>query len=389
MNDVDDPGIEYVGQPDGSASAVPVVLVTSSTGDALVARATSGTGRLQVRGVPNSPFVYDLVDLHPGGIPANLTYAPKRSELATVETVFHGTDKYESGEFRWDYRPYRPYGFGFMLRTDMPGTRVDYVSTQPGVEWAEAAVTGPGYTWVSSSEVHPLEAGSRTTDEWFGAVVRPRNGGGFWSSTRYSGFIAFNVQPWADGGALKAGYMQFDDTKRFTVHQDGVLVAESDWASASVYPVTDDAHRFRLDLVADRDPAVYEYSPHTHTVWEVSSPAISNGLDTIELMSLLQLDYDVDTDLAGRATGGRQTLGLRASHLEGAVGTGRIGRLTLAVSYDDGKHWKPVRLERTGAGAAVARFTAPRSGYVSLRASARDDAGNTITQDVIHAYGLR
>jgi hypothetical protein len=389
VNDVDEPGIEYVGQFDGSQSAVPAVLVTASTGDALVARALSGRGRLAVRGIPNSPFVYDLVDPHPGRIPTNLTYRPRAKDLATVDMVFHGSTPYASGEFRWDYRPYRQMGFGFMLRIDMPGTRVDHVSTQPGVEWAEAAATGPQFEWVSSSLVHALEPGSRTTDHWFGAVVRPRNGGGFWSSTRYSDFIAFNVQPWADGGAPKAGYLQYDDTKHLKVYQEGVLVAESDWASTYVSPITNDQTHFTLDLVADRDPSVYALSPHTHTVWEVNAPPISNGPDTLDLVSLLQLDYDVDTDLAGRARGGRQTLGVRASHLEGAVGAGRIGRVTLAVSFDDGRHWRPVRLERDRSGAQVAHFTAPRSGFVSLRATARDDAGNAITQDVIHAYGLR
>ena len=42
-----------------------------------------------------------------------------------------------------------------------------------------------------------------------------------------------------------------------------------------------------------------------------------------------------------------------------------------------------------GAGWYAAHFTAPARGYVSLRVSGRDSAGNTITQDVVRAYGLR
>src|SRR4029079_8556353 len=87
---------------------------------------------------------------------------------------------------------------------------------------------------------------------------------------------------------------------------------------------------------------------------------------------------------AGRALGGRQRIAVAASHLAGAVGAGRITRMKLEVSFDDGATWRPVDL--TGAG--VATFDAPRRGFVSLRASAWDDAGNAVTQEVIRAYGL-
>jgi hypothetical protein len=271
----------------------------------------------------------------------------------------------------------------------MPATRTDYVSTQPGVQWAGSAVTGPDQEWVSVAPVVSLKAGKHTTDDWFGSVVRPANGDAFDSSTRYSGFLVFNVQPWADGGAGHAGYQQFDDTKHLVVTQDGQVVADSEWAQAAIEGVGDGDQRYTLDLTAERDPSVYRYSPRTHTVWQVHSPAITDGLATMDLMPLLNVDLDVRTDLANTVPGGAQSVGVSVHHVPGAVGAGKVGRPTVWVSYDDGRRWTAAKVTIAADGSTVARFTAPRTGNVSLRVSAKDDAGNAITQDVIRAYGLR
>ena len=105
-------------------------------------------------------------------------------------------------------------------------------------------------------------------------------------------------------------------------------------------------------------------------------------------MPLLQLDYAVVTDMAGNAPGGPQHLGLTPSHLAGAVGAGQLTGAALEVSFDDGVTWRNVTLTREG-GTWVAGFIAPTTGFVSLRATASDSAGNKITQEIIRAYGLR
>jgi hypothetical protein len=388
VNDTDAPLVEYVGTPEGANASLPVVSVTARTGAPLLDRARAGTLRLAVHGTPDSPYVYDLVDPHPDRIPRNLTYRPRARDLAVVDVAFHGTTPRRGGEFRWDYRPYRTFSVGLLLNVDMPGTRVDYVSAQQGVQWAEAAVTGPDFEWVSASDTHPLRAGSRTTQTWFGEVVRPRDGASFWSSTRYDGYVAFNVQPWADGGDGHAGYMQFDDTKHLKVYEGGTLVAESDWAQAALYPVPNATQHYRLDLTTDRDATVYRYSPHTRTVWDVTSPAVA-GPDSQDVMSLLQVDYHVDTDLTGRARGGRQSVGVTVSHLPGAVGTGTVRNLTVQFSLDDGVHWRSARLVDRSAGHGLARFEVPRHGFVTLRVTATDTRGNAVSQEVVRAYGLR
>jgi hypothetical protein len=385
----DGPGklFEWTGADDGTPVPIPVVGVTARTGRPLVDRAVRGALHLSVVGAPNSPYVYDLVDPHPHQVPKALAYRLRQRDLATVDMRYHGDTTRRGAEFRWDYRPYRGYAVGSELAMDFPATRTDYVSAQPGTAWSEDAVGGAELELVSVSDTHAYRAGSRRTVDFFGPVIRPRNNAPFWSSTRYQGYLALNVQPWADGGRGHAGYQQWGDTLKLTVSANGTVVRESDWASATLEEDRPGTTTYTLDLRAGRDPATYRFSPTTHTVWQVVSRPAAHPEDE-DTMPLLQLDYGVDTDLAGYARGGAQHVRLTPAHLPDAVGAGRISDATLDVSFDDGGTWHKVPVKRVG-GDWLAAFTAPADGYVSMRASARDSAGNAVRQEIARAYGLR
>ncbi|MET8101308.1 S8 family serine peptidase [Streptomyces sp. NPDC005236] len=386
----DGPGklFEYVGTGDGGYSAVPVATVTARTGAPLIADARSGRLRLHAEGVPDSPYVYDLSAPHPGRIPSTgLTYRPRPSDLATVDMRFHGGAGTPSGEYRTGWRPYRQYGSGFLQRLDIPGTRTDYLSAQPGTAWSEGVNTGPQLV-LSSQEVRTAyEPGSWQVRDWFGPVTRPANGGTYWWSRRDKGSLAFNVQPWSDGVAGHGGVMQTGDKLSLKVYQDGILRKTTTSQAANLYPVPTTPSVYTFDLTAERAADTYRLSTRTHSVWQVRSDPVTDPTK-IDRMAVLQMDFGIDTDLAGDARGGRQTLRLTPRHLDGAEGAGKIQGATLSVSFDDGATWKPVTA--TGkSGTWSACYDAPHHGYVSLRAEGWDDVGNRISQEVIRAYGLK
>jgi len=65
---------------------------------------------------------------------------------------------------------------------------------------------------------------------------------------------------------------------------------------------------------------------------------------------------------------------------------GRVARLTVEVSYDDGATWQRAQVLRFGQhGLALLNHPAA-AGFVSLRASAADSAGNMVEQTVLRAY---
>jgi subtilisin family serine protease len=395
VNDKAGPLLEYVGKPDGTESDIPVVALGRTVGEDLLARSAKRTVKLALVGTPDSPYVYDLVKPWEGRIPSTLTYAPKRSELATVVQRFHGP-KADGGEFRWDYRPYRTAGLGWPLKQSMGMTRTDYLSAQPGTRWAQAVVGGPDFAWAQSSEIRDVVAGTRTTEDWLSPVAHPANGGGFWSSERYATFLNINVQPWNDGTSGHAGYIQPDintgearDYKHLVVWRDGVKVATSDWASATLTDLDGSKIKLKLDLQARRDESQYRWSPRTRTKWTVVSPGLSQGMDSLDTMPVLQTAYDVQTDLDGYARGGRQSVRVSVTHLADAFGAGKVRKPTLEVSYDEGRTWRTVALSASSGAWWQADFRAPQRGAVSLRLSGHDGRGNAVKQTIIRAYGLR
>ncbi|MEU8080760.1 S8 family serine peptidase [Catellatospora citrea] len=68
---------------------------------------------------------------------------------------------------------------------------------------------------------------------------------------------------------------------------------------------------------------------------------------------------------------------------------GRIRSVEVSVSYDDGATWRSVpTTEQHGQYAATVRQPKQRTGFASLRATAVDSKGNTVTTTVIRAYEL-
>lgn len=376
---------EYVGGPDGDVP-ITVASVTGKEGDRLIRAARSGNARLHVRGTPDSPFVYDLVDPHTGAIPKDLRYAPGRSDLARVDTRYASDRDADGAEFRYDMRPYTFGALGYMMRTSLPQQRVEWVSATKDTTWYQQARTLEP-NWEVRNDAVSFEPGERVEHDWFSPVVRPRLGPGFWKPFRIGNDLQVNIPPFADSGEGHTGAMDFGVGTHLELYRDGVLAQEADSQALYLWDVPSEPTPYRVVLDATRDPDRFSTSTSTHTEWSFTSAETQEHTE----LPLLSLDYDVATDIHGDALAGRHTtLGLTAVPVEAAPGHGTVQGATLEVSFNDGKSWKKVRLHPDGEG-WTATITNPRRGadFVSLRASAWDDAGNRIDQTVIRAYGLR
>ena len=99
----------------------------------------------------------------------------------------------------------------------------------------------------------------------------------------------------------------------------------------------------------------------------------------------MTLEYAVAGEsLHGSTHAGRQTIHLSIGHLQLAKGV-RVTRASLSVSFDDGKTWHRATLTGHG-GSYTATFTAPAGVRVSLRTSAADAAGGSLTETLPGAY---
>ena len=90
--------------------------------------------------------------------------------------------------------------------------------------------------------------------------------------------------------------------------------------------------------------------------------------------------------LDGTAPPGRQAIHLTVGHLQGATASA-ITAASVSVSFDGGTTWHKARLSGHG-GSYTAVFTAPAGTMVTLRTSAADAAGGSVTETITSAYQI-
>lgn len=106
------------------------------------------------------------------------------------------------------------------------------------------------------------------------------------------------------------------------------------------------------------------------------------------MLPLLAIGFDPKLDELNYASAGKRfTFPVIVDRQAGTAGP-RIALTTVEVSFDDGTTWQRAGLKKVG-NHWQATVRHPASWFVSLRASAEDDDGNTVTGTVTRAYRLR
>ena len=101
--------------------------------------------------------------------------------------------------------------------------------------------------------------GQRVEAEYFGGIVRPYVGIGYWVPYRASAYAQVNVPGWADGGdAMHTGafdtWMEPATVKQLTdVYIDGELVEQSEYQGANVSDLPDGEQDWRVVSTATHD----------------------------------------------------------------------------------------------------------------------------------------
>jgi hypothetical protein len=106
---------------------------------------------------------------------------------------------------------------------------------------------------------------------------------------------------------------------------------------------------------------------------------------------MMTLDYQLAGEsLDGTTQAGPQSLGIAISHLPLSTPY-RVTHAQLQVSFNNGTSWQPAALTRICHGqvctnAYRATYHAPAGAKVSLRFTARDSHGATVTETILRAY---
>ncbi|MEV0952169.1 S8 family serine peptidase [Promicromonospora sp. NPDC050249] len=388
VNDRPGPLVEYVTRDD-----LPVVSVTAAEGPKLLAAAA--TGRLTLTGTAQEfpSYLYDVSRSWPGEIPGNLALAPTTRQLATVESRYNDTEERLVLDDRADCRDYQwPPCLSVHALQDTATVRTDYVSTYDDVTWYEDVQHESG--WGQRGVRQAYEPRSTTVRDWFAPVTAPRTGDGYWGPWHGGDWFAVNVAPSSGQDGITGGFPWGETPVTSRLYQGDTLVRESiGQAVQTTVPVADGTQEYRFEIDTDAADDQHRYSTSTRTSWTFVADQADDAVPGQQgtPLPLVQLDYDVDTALDGTVRAGSTVPFVVAPYtVPGAPRAGQVVGATLDVSYDGGDSWSKAKLSKDG-DHWVTRLRIPSRGaeLVSLRATARDDAGNAVTQEVVSAFGVR
>jgi hypothetical protein len=103
---------------------------------------------------------------------------------------------------------------------------------------------------------------------------------------------------------------------------------------------------------------------------------------------MMTLTYGVEgLSLSGLTAPGAQVVDLTAGHIQ-LGGSAAITGATAQVSYNDGDSWQAATATPVSAGHFQIGYTAPAGVDVTLRVTASDAAGGSISETILRAYGI-
>ncbi|TCB97637.1 peptidase S8 [Micromonospora zingiberis] len=346
------------------------------------------------REAASSPYFYGLAENFPGRLPNGLVKHYRSSDLAKVTQRFHGGYPGMLAE-RLVFPSFEPDlgGWAAILQVGVPGQRVEYYNTRQ-VRWGTELAFGkpvedrPWLDLVAAfwSEPTAYRAGRHYQETWNGAPYGPSFPTPRWPEdgvTRQGDLITLAV-PMHSDGAGHAG-VSLADTSRTALYRNGKLVGERPEHGWAQFEVPAGAATYRLETSVKR--SFTDLSTEVSTAWTFRSRHV-RGDDPVRLpVSVIR--FAPRLDAANSAPGGRSfVIPVQVERQDGAPAA-RTRSLTVEVSYNGGKTWQRAKVHKAGSG-WQATVQHPRgAGHVSLRASAEDSAGNTVTQRTIQAYRLR
>jgi hypothetical protein len=263
----------------------------------------------------------------------------------------------------------------------LPSTQTVYVTTE-GVRWATNLWLTPDFFPVAelTSPLRSYRAG-RTYDERFNYPVfgpgLPRTDDPW--AYRDGDQIVMNVPLFTDsGGNAGSTATESGSTKLYRGDQ---LVGEFPYGGYGYFPDLPAARgKYRLTTEAAK-PERFAPTASVSAEWTFSS----SHVDGVAALPLNAVRFLPELTADGSAPAGKRfQIPVQVQDETGA--THRPKRLTVEVSYDEGKTWQRVQVTSN----QVAKLNHPANATsVSLRASATDRDGNTVKQTIINAYTLR
>jgi subtilisin family serine protease len=327
--------------------------------------------------LPKSPYLYHIRWTHDGQVPTDLIPRIHDRDLAGVRTEIAET------------LPNKTLAKDWAVLLTAPATLTEFFT--PDVRWSESLVQFAGDSSFSDIETS-LIVGSETfargatlVRRWnaavFGPAFPPVPAGDDPSTFRSANTISAQPALFTDQESGHQGYSA-TDSGSLVLYRDGQQVGASNYPDFGRFDVPSDPGTYRLEATATR--SVSNLSTRVSSAWTFPS----GHTDGQQALPMMAVRFAPAVDAHNRARAGRPfTFPVSVQRQQGAT-YGTLNNLVVQVSYDDGATWRPARLTGHGLDRTVCVTHPAGPGFVSLKATATDTAGNQVEQTIIRAYAI-
>jgi hypothetical protein len=377
---------------------------------------------------PGVPYVYNLAFAGPRGVIPPQRFAVTDAHLAAVTERYY-QDRKTPGQYAV-LGGLLADGGGFLaefLPLHLPGRQIQYLTPGRSAEWQLAYF---GYSGKNAGIAGGQVDAARSftpgmhTEIWNAYPLHPAPNVDLIGTTpqipmrpeasRTGNTLVIDLTPFSDSVPGHTGW-GFEGNPgqvsgSYQIDQNGRQVAGGRIAPGQAPDFTATAKLsphpsvIRLTVTASRPAIAFPLSPASHDVWTWRSaprPGASvpppwfcgitqqgSYVRRCAVQPLLTLGYQVGR-LApdGTAPPGRQMLSIQAGHLQLAAQP-PVTRISVAVSFNGGKTWKTATTTRTSARTFRAVFTASQGAAVTLRVTAADAAGGSLTETIDDSYRI-
>ncbi|HEX6354610.1 S8 family serine peptidase [Actinophytocola sp.] len=349
---------------------------------------TAFTSKINTQWFGEDDSFYGLSWFSHGTMPTGFTKVVQQRELATVRSdLGTPTPDRAGGAITFPF-PVEGDGFVFGIVQDvkLPSTRVAHLTTD-AVQWQSMLlqVNEEGIEEAQFTSPFQRYRAGRTYGLRF-------NHGMFGPSMTDDGFVGDAVYRFGDelyvapalygDGAGNVGYSVLSSAT-FELYRNGELISSSNEPGGMAVVPPDDAE-YRAVVKTTRARDVFDVSTAVDVSWTFRSAHVDDETLVPQPVSAVRFTPRLDDDNSARA-GRPFVVPVSLQHNE----TGALDRprtLKVDVSYDEGKTWRKADVLLN---LAVLLHHPAGAESVSLRATATDRDGNSVTQTVIRAYKLR
>jgi hypothetical protein len=359
-------------------------------------------------------YRYDLVSAASDDVLADQQIHVTSGQLAAVAARYDrdpaspADGQVTSGELTQN----APSSLSAIASQTMPARVTDYLSTFNGGDWIQESFTGDlvfigersvlaghGYSVDWARGPLALGLGQYPNTDPFGDCEACVAGGDLLA-------ILETTDSDPDHVGAPSVYSDASPVYQGRLYRDGALLDSEDIPGAFAEGQDTPGGRYRLvaDMDADGEPNVsHSTSSHTELTFGLPSAADTGSVLPANLvcagqsdstpclvLPLLTAHDDLATDSTGTSHRTEQSMGLEIGHVtyQGAGSRAAITSATVQVSFDDGQTWQNASVTGS-AGHYQAHWTNPaaaRGTDPSIRVSATDADGDTLSQTVMHAY---